>query len=103
MNLTSAFRWHSENPPKVSIVFFKFNRAPLTVENLITKIARILGLNLQGLGIATLNVGKVMQRIDIFVALGSEVAPVKALRKRKFYHCQFPACSQDFKREVLHG
>ena len=63
----------------------------------ITKIAGILGLNLQGLGITTLKVAEAMPRFDIFVALGDEViAPVKALGKRNFYCCQFPfPCIQE--------
>ena len=63
----------------------------------ITQIAGILGLNLQGLGITTLNVAEAMPRFDIFVALGNEVvAPVKALGKRNFYYCHFPfPCTQE--------
>ncbi len=63
----------------------------------ITKIAGILGLNLHGLGITTLKMAELMPRFDIFVAMGSEVvAPVKALGKRNFYHCQYPLpCTQD--------
>ncbi|UOA09538.1 glycosyltransferase [Methylobacter sp. S3L5C] len=63
----------------------------------ITKIAAILGLNLQGLSITTLTMAEAMPRFDIFVAMGNEVtAPVKALGKRNFYCCQLPfPCTQD--------
>jgi GT2 family glycosyltransferase/glycosyltransferase involved in cell wall biosynthesis len=63
----------------------------------ITKIAAILGLNLQGLGITTLTVAEAMPRFDIFVAMGNEIAaPVKALGERNFYCCQFPSpCTQN--------
>lgn len=63
----------------------------------ITKIAAIFGLNLQGLGITTLNLAEAMPRFDVFVAIGNEVVPpIKALGKTNFYYCQFPnPCTQD--------
>lgn len=57
----------------------------------ITKIAKILGINLQGLGITTLKETSKLPEFDVFIALGNEAAPpVDALGKRSFYCCQFP-------------
>jgi GT2 family glycosyltransferase len=63
----------------------------------LTQIAGIHGLNLQGLGITTLNIAEKMPLFDVFVSMGCEVvAPVKALGKRSFYCCQFPhSCPEE--------
>ena len=63
----------------------------------LTKIARILGLSLQGLGIASLREAEALPRFDVFVAMGNEIAPpVMAMGRANVYCCQFPfPCAQE--------
>lgn len=57
----------------------------------ITKIARMFGLTLQGLGITTFKVAEAMPRFNLFVAMDNAIAPpIKPLGQANLYCCQFP-------------